>query len=141
MGLFGLAEVLDHAATPGRAEVLRGRITQLWPTAADWQRAWRPIVRGTGIGFLCGLLPGPNATIASIVSYGVERRVGRYPEQFGRGAIEGVAGPESANNAAAVLRHNLVRSRFATCRARLTGPRVVGLTGSRRLQVAPSWQP
>jgi putative tricarboxylic transport membrane protein len=101
MGLFGLAEVLDHAATPGRAEVLRGRITQLWPTAADWQRAWRPIVRGTGIGFLCGLLPGPNATIASIVSYGVERRVGRYPEQFGRGAIEGVAGPESANNAAA----------------------------------------
>jgi putative tricarboxylic transport membrane protein len=101
MGLFGLAEILDRAATPGRTEVLRRRITQLWPTGPDWQRAWRPILRGTGIGFLCGLLPGPNAVIASIVSYGVERRVSRHPGQFGRGAIEGVAGPESANNAAA----------------------------------------
>jgi putative tricarboxylic transport membrane protein len=101
MGLFGLAEIFDRAATPGRTEVVRGRITQLWPSVPDWQRAWRPILRGTGIGFLCGLLPGPNAVIASIVSYGVERRASRHPEQFGRGAIEGVAGPESANNAAA----------------------------------------
>jgi putative tricarboxylic transport membrane protein len=101
MGLFGLAEILDRAATPGRTEVVRGRLTQLWPGRADWQRAWRPILRGTGIGFLCGLLPGPNAVIASIVSYGVEKRASRRPEEFGHGAIEGVAGPESANNAAA----------------------------------------
>jgi putative tricarboxylic transport membrane protein len=101
VGLFGLAEVLDRAATPGRTEVVRRRITQLWPTADDWHRAWRPILRGTGIGFLCGLLPGPNAVIASIVSYGVERRVSAQPARFGHGAIEGVAGPESANNAAA----------------------------------------
>jgi putative tricarboxylic transport membrane protein len=101
MGLFGLAEILDRAATPGRTEVVRGRLTQLWPGRADWQRAWRPILRGTGIGFLCGLLPGPNAVIASIISYGVEKRASRRPEEFGHGAIEGVAGPESANNAAA----------------------------------------
>jgi putative tricarboxylic transport membrane protein len=101
MGLFGLAEILDRAATPGRTEVIRQRISRLWPGSADWQRAWRPILRGTGIGFLCGLLPGPNAVIASIVSYGVERRVSGHAEEFGRGAIEGVAGPESANNAAA----------------------------------------
>jgi putative tricarboxylic transport membrane protein len=101
MGLFGLAEILDRAATPGRTEVVKTRIAQLWPTALDWQRAWRPILRGTGIGFLCGLLPGPSAVIASIVSYGVERRASRHPAQFGQGAIEGVAGPESANNAAA----------------------------------------
>jgi putative tricarboxylic transport membrane protein len=101
MGLFGLAEILDRAATPDRTEVVRGRLTQLLPRGEDLRRAWRPIARGTGIGFLCGLLPGPNAVIASIVSYGVERRVSRHPEQFGHGAIEGVAGPESANNAAA----------------------------------------
>jgi putative tricarboxylic transport membrane protein len=101
MGLFGLAEILDRAATPERVEVVRGRITGRWPDAADWSRARGAIVRGTGIGFLCGLLPGPNAVIASIVSYGVEQRVSRHPEEFGHGAIEGVAGPESANNAAA----------------------------------------
>jgi putative tricarboxylic transport membrane protein len=101
LGLFGLAEILDRAATPGRTEIVRARIARVWPSAADWQRAWRPILRGTGIGFVCGLLPGPNAVIASIVSYGVERRTSRHPEEFGRGAIEGVAGPESANNAAA----------------------------------------
>jgi putative tricarboxylic transport membrane protein len=101
MGLYGLAEILDRAATPGRTAVLGARITQLWPGRADWARAWRAIVRGTGIGFACGLLPGPNAVIASIISYGVEKRASRHPEEFGHGAIEGVAGPESANNAAA----------------------------------------
>ena len=101
MGLFGLAEILDRAATPGRAEVVRARIARLWPGRADWRRAWPAILRGTGIGFLCGLLPGPNAVIASIVSYGVEKRASRHREEFGQGAIEGVAGPESANNAAA----------------------------------------
>jgi putative tricarboxylic transport membrane protein len=101
MGLFGLAEIFERAATRVRAEVLSERIRNLWPSRADWTRSWRPILRGTGIGFLCGLLPGPNAVIASIVSYGVEKRVSRRPDEFGRGAIEGVAGPESANNAAA----------------------------------------
>jgi putative tricarboxylic transport membrane protein len=101
MGLFGLGEILDRAATVERVEVLGTRLGRLWPGRADWSRSWRPILRGTGIGFLCGLLPGPNAVIASIVSYGTEKRLARHPEEFGQGAIEGVAGPESANNAAA----------------------------------------
>ncbi|OGL19471.1 MAG: transporter [Candidatus Rokubacteria bacterium RIFCSPLOWO2_12_FULL_71_22] len=101
MGLFGLGEILDKAARAGSAEVVRARLTHLLPSRSDWARSWRAILRGTGIGFLCGLLPGPNAVIASIVSYGTEKRLARHPEEFGRGAIEGVAGPESANNAAA----------------------------------------
>ena len=101
MGLFGLAEILDRAATPERVQVLSARVGAVWPGRADWARSWRAILRGTGIGFLCGLIPGPNAVIASIVSYGVEKRASRRPEEFGHGAIEGVAGPESANNAAA----------------------------------------
>jgi putative tricarboxylic transport membrane protein len=101
MGLFGLAEILDRAASPARVQLLSARVEALWPGRADWARSWRAILRGTGIGFLCGLLPGPNAVIASIVSYGVEKRASRHPDEFGRGAIEGVAGPEAANNAAA----------------------------------------
>jgi putative tricarboxylic transport membrane protein len=101
MGLFGLAEILDRAATRERTQVLAARIGRLWPGRADWARSWRAILRGTGIGFLCGLVPGPNAVIASIVSYGLEKRLSKRAEEFGHGAIEGVAGPESANNAAA----------------------------------------
>jgi putative tricarboxylic transport membrane protein len=101
MGLFGLGEILDKVARSERAEVLGSRIGRLWPSREDWRRSWRAILRGTGLGFLCGMLPGPNAVIASIVSYGLEKRLARRPEEFGQGAIEGVAGPESANNAAA----------------------------------------
>jgi len=101
MGLFGLSEILDRAATTERVRLLSTRLGPVWPSRVDWQRSWRAILRGTGIGFLCGLIPGPNAVIASIVSYGVEKRASRHPEEFGQGAIEGVAGPEAANNAAA----------------------------------------
>ena len=101
MGLFGLGEILDKVARTERVEIVRTRLTHLFPSREDWARSWRGILRGTGIGFLCGLLPGPNAVIASIVSYGVEKRMARRPEEFCEGAIEGVAGPESANNAAA----------------------------------------
>jgi putative tricarboxylic transport membrane protein len=101
MGLFGLGEILDKVARAERAEVVGSRIGRLWPSREDWGRSWRAILRGTGLGFLCGMLPGPNAVIASIVSYGLEKRLARRPEEFGQGAIEGVAGPESANNAAA----------------------------------------
>ncbi len=101
MGLFGLGEILDKVARTEQAEVVRGRLGRLLPSREDWRRSWRAVLRGSGIGFFCGLLPGPNAVIASIVSYGLEKRLSRHPEEFGRGAIEGVAGPESANNAAA----------------------------------------
>jgi len=101
MGLFGLGEILDKVARTEQDQVVRGRLGRLLPSREDWRRSWKAVLRGSGIGFFCGLLPGPNAVIASIVSYGVEKRVSRHPEEFGHGAIEGVAGPESANNAAA----------------------------------------
>src|SRR5260221_2083545 len=71
------------------------------PTAADWVRSRWAIARGTVVGFAVGMLPGAGPTVASFLSYTVEKKVSRHPEQFGKGAIEGVAGPESANNAAA----------------------------------------
>ncbi len=101
MGLFGLGEILEKVARFQPPDVVHGRLGRLLPDRDDWRRSWRPILRGSGIGFLCGLLPGPNAVIASIVSYGVEKRLSSRPGEFGQGAIEGVAGPESANNAAA----------------------------------------
>src|SRR5690606_7736402 len=70
------------------------------PTREDWRRSRGAITRGTGIGAFFGALPGTGGTIASFISYAVERRASRHPEQFGHGAIEGVAGPEAANNSA-----------------------------------------
>ena len=79
---------------------LAERIRGLWPTAADWRASWKPILRGSGLGFLLGLVPGGGPVTAAFMSYAVERRIARDPTRFGKGAIEGVAGPESANNAA-----------------------------------------
>jgi putative tricarboxylic transport membrane protein len=101
-GLFGVAEALAAAAAPAaRAPAPHVRLRDLYPSPEELQRALPPILRGSGLGFLVGLLPGPAATIASFVSYGVERRVSRHRHELGTGAIEGVAGPEAANNAAA----------------------------------------
>jgi putative tricarboxylic transport membrane protein len=104
MGLFGVAELLVMAeggaqtATPVAQPT---RLSDLLPNAADWRQSIGPILRGTGLGFFLGLLPGGGATLASFSAYVVERRLAKEPERFGQGAIEGVAGPESANNAAA----------------------------------------
>jgi putative tricarboxylic transport membrane protein len=101
-GLFGVAEVLASAASPEPAgAVTRVRFRELYPSREELRRAVPPMLRGTVLGFLIGLIPGPAATIASFVSYGVERRVSRHRDELGKGAIEGVAGPEAANNAAA----------------------------------------
>ena len=100
MGLFGIAEVLLNVEAGIRPEVFRRRIGSLLPTAADWKASAGPIARGSVLGFVLGILPGVGAIIPTFVSYALERRVSRTPERFGRGAIEGVAGPESANNAA-----------------------------------------
>jgi putative tricarboxylic transport membrane protein len=101
-GLFGVGEVLATLAAPGlAAPVTRVRFRELYPSGAELRRAVPPILRGTVLGFLVGLVPGPAATIASFVSYGVEKRVARHRDELGTGAIEGVAGPEAANNAAA----------------------------------------
>ncbi len=84
-----------------KSELVTTRITGLWPTLRDWAISIGAIVRGSLIGFFVGLLPGGGAVIASLLSYAVEKKVSKTPERFGQGALEGVAGPESANNAAA----------------------------------------
>ncbi|MBE0602453.1 MAG: tripartite tricarboxylate transporter permease [Deltaproteobacteria bacterium] len=102
MGLFGLAEVFDIALQPYKVgEAIKVKFRDLYPNREELKRSIWPIVRGTFVGFPIGLIPGPAAIMSSLVSYRVERGVSRHPEEFGKGAIEGVAGPESANNAAA----------------------------------------
>jgi len=100
VGLFGMGELLATAGEDRRPEVLRPRIRDLLPTAEELRRSVKPIARGSLLGFGVGLLPGPAHIVSTFLSYAVERRFSRNPDEFGRGAIEGVAGPESANNAA-----------------------------------------
>jgi putative tricarboxylic transport membrane protein len=102
MGLFGIAEVLDNIeANLDTRETLEGQIKNLWPSLKDWSESKWAILRGTTIGFFLGILPGVGVALSSFIAYAVEKKVSRHPERFGEGAIEGVAGPESANNAAA----------------------------------------
>ncbi len=101
MGLFGVAEVLVVAEQAGGLpRVLGVRLRELLPSRSEWGRAIPAMLRGTGIGFMLGLIPGPAPLISTFTAYKVERWLARRPEEFGQGAIEGVAGPESANNAA-----------------------------------------
>ncbi len=103
IGLFGLGEVLAGAEAAKGHAVVHGRygLRDLLPSAKDWLRSRYAIVRGTLLGFAVGTLPGAGPTIATFMSYAVEKKFSKHPEEFGKGAIEGVAGPESANNAAA----------------------------------------
>ena len=101
MGLFGIAEVLTNLESPESREIYKTSIKGLMPNLEDWKRCWRPILRGSLLGFLVGVLPGGGATIGSFISYAMEKKISKHPQRFGSGAIEGVAGPESANNAAA----------------------------------------
>jgi putative tricarboxylic transport membrane protein len=102
VGLFAVGEALHvasrHAHAPERIEPVRG---SLWMTRQDWARSWKPWLRGTALGFPIGSLPAGGAEIPTFLSYNVEKRLSRHPEEFGHGAIEGVAGPEAANNASA----------------------------------------
>ena len=102
IGLFGMGEVLAGAEEASGGKILSARygLRDVWPTAVDWARSRWAIVRGTVLGFVVGVLPGAGPTIASFLAYTVEKKFSRHPEEFGRGAIEGVAGPEAANNAA-----------------------------------------
>jgi len=101
LGLFGLAELLSNLEHPEARGTLVGRITRLWPSLDDFRQAWKAVLRGTGLGSVMGLLPGSGAAVASFTSYVVEKRFAHDPSRFGYGAVEGVAGPEAANNAAA----------------------------------------
>ncbi len=101
MGLFGIAEVLSNLEQPEKREIYQPRITGLFPSLSDWIAVKWSILRGTVIGFFLGILPGGGAIVSSFAAYAVEKRFSKHPEKFGTGIIEGVAAPESANNAAA----------------------------------------
>ena len=100
MGLFGVAEILDNLGKSLRGDVYEREIKGLLPSLDDWKHSIWPIVRGSVVGFFIGILPGPSGAMSSFASYAIEKRLSRHPEKFGKGAIEGVAGPESANNSA-----------------------------------------
>jgi putative tricarboxylic transport membrane protein len=101
MGLFGVSEVFTNLESEVKREIFNTDIKNVWPTLQDYARTKWVIMRGTVIGFLLGVLPGGGAILASFLSYGIEKKMSKEPERFGKGAIEGVAGPETANNAAA----------------------------------------
>jgi putative tricarboxylic transport membrane protein len=101
MGLLGVSEVLANVEKRIYREVRKTPIHHLLPSRKDWGQSKGAILRGSVLGFFLGILPGGGAILASFVSYAIEKRTSRTPERFGKGAIEGVAGPESANNAAA----------------------------------------
>jgi putative tricarboxylic transport membrane protein len=101
MGFFGISEILSVALEKYQApEVKKIRLQELYPTRAETRRALFPIFRGSVLGFFVGLLPGPCTVISTFVSYALEKRISKNPEEFGKGAIEGVVAPESANNSA-----------------------------------------
>jgi putative tricarboxylic transport membrane protein len=100
MGLFGVAEILVNVEQTAVAEIIKPKLATLLPTREDWKRSLGPILRGSGVGFFIGILPGAAHIISTFVSYAMEKRLSKHPEEFGSGRIEGVAGPESANNAA-----------------------------------------
>lgn len=100
MGLFGIAEVLVNLESTASSSLVKAKIAHLFPSKSDWIEAKWAILRGTVIGFFLGILPGGGPVLASFIAYGVEKRVSKQPDHFGKGAIEGVASPESANNSA-----------------------------------------
>jgi putative tricarboxylic transport membrane protein len=100
VGLFGISEILLSAGKATRGTIHTPRLRELLPSRQEWRESGWPMARGTVLGFAIGILPGPGHVISSFVSYAVERRLSKHPERFGHGAVEGVAGPESANNSA-----------------------------------------
>jgi TctA family transporter len=101
MGLFAIGEIIRNLEKPETRTLFSGKIGSLWPTRDDVRRAAPATVRGTLLGSVLGLLPGGGAMLSSFAAYSLEKRLAREPERFGQGAVEGVAAPESANNAGA----------------------------------------
>jgi putative tricarboxylic transport membrane protein len=101
MGMFGTAEIIANLEQGEHREVFTGKVKNLFPTKDDFKRIWQPILRGTALGSFLGILPGGGALLASFGAYTLEKKISDHPEQFGKGAIEGVAAPEAANNAGA----------------------------------------
>ena len=101
MGVFGIGEIIANLEHEATREVTLKSVTGLFPSREDWGRIWAPILRGTALGSVLGILPGGGAMLASFGAYSLEKKVSKTPGEFGKGAIEGVAGPEAANNAGA----------------------------------------
>lgn len=101
MGLFGISEIMLNVEEGLEREVFKKRISNLLPNLKDWKDSTWPIIRGSVLGFFVGVIPGGGAAVASFTAYAVEKRISKYPEKFGTGVIEGVAGPETANNSGA----------------------------------------
>jgi putative tricarboxylic transport membrane protein len=101
MGLFGISEILENLEQSLAREIYKPRIKNLWPSLSDWVQAKWAILRGSCIGFVLGILPGGGAVVSTFAAYAIEKKIAKEPQRFGKGAIEGVASPESANNAAA----------------------------------------
>ncbi len=101
MGLFGVAEVFTNLETLHNGEHIRVKIRTLIPSRWDWVRARWAMLRGTLVGFFMGILPGGGPVLSTFIAYGLEKRIAQNPDRLGKGAIEGVASPEAANNAAA----------------------------------------
>jgi putative tricarboxylic transport membrane protein len=101
MGLFGFAEILTNLESTEKRELITAKVSGLWLTKQQFKDAWPAVLRGTGIGSILGLLPGGGAMLASFGAYALEKKIAKDPSRFGKGAIQGVAGPESANNAGA----------------------------------------
>jgi TctA family transporter len=101
MGMFGFAEIMGNLEQKEKRETFLDKVTSLWPNKQDFKRMIPSVLRGTSIGSILGVLPGGGAALAAFAAYSLEKKTSKYSEEFGKGAIEGVAGPESANNAAA----------------------------------------
>jgi TctA family transporter len=103
MGMFGFAEIILNLEQREKREVFTSKVTNLFPKWEDIKAAFPAFVRGTAIGSLLGILPGGGAVLASFSAYAIEKKISKHPEEFGKGAIQGVAGPEAANNAGAQM--------------------------------------
>ena len=101
MGMFGLAEITRNLENEGDRSAVVKKVLNLMPTREDWKRIIGPILRGTAIGSFLGILPGSGSILGSFAAYAIEKKVSKNSKEFGKGAIEGVAAPESANNAGA----------------------------------------
>jgi putative tricarboxylic transport membrane protein len=100
MGVFGVTEVITNVEEVIKQELVTTKVKNLLPSLQDWRESFWPIIRGSFLGFFIGILPGPAPVISAFSSYALEKKLSKHPEKFGTGVIEGVAGPEAANNSA-----------------------------------------